>query len=319
MGKIEFATIITFFLLITISCKDKNDNLNPIKLKLDRFEQEFYGNNNMSLKDLKQKYPYLFPKQFADSIWEKQRKDSLLLDIYQEVQKIHPSTDSIKTSIERLATRIKKIDSTNQIQKIVTVISQVDRSVNTVIKDSLILISLDCFLGENHPYYSGFPSYSRNRLNTDQILPSLVDDYAPKLIPNQKDRYFISSMIFHGKKLYLKDILLPELNDWTKIGYSKTQHQWAIENQTYIWSYFIERKMLYSTDNKLIKRFIKEAPFSKFYKEIDRESPGRIGQWIGWQIVKSFMKHNKTDLQTMLNTPAIEIFKSCGYKPQNNN
>ena len=55
---------------------------------------------------------------------------------------------------------------------------------------------------------------------------------------------------------------------------------------------FVRNELLFKTDNNLIDRFISPAPFSKFYLEIDNESPGKIGQWIGWQILRSFRKKN---------------------------
>ena len=64
------------------------------------------------------------------------------------------------------------------------------------------------------------------------------------------------------------------------------------ENEIFIWKYFIENKLLYDTNRELVNRFINPAPFSKFYLELDRESPGKIGQWIGWNIVKSYVKNN---------------------------
>jgi hypothetical protein len=65
---------------------------------------------------------------------------------------------------------------------------------------------------------------------------------------------------------------------------------------------------LYSDDQKLIPRFINPAPFSKFYLEIDNESPGKVGD-IGWQIVNSYMKNNEVSLQQLLRTNAQEIFE----------
>jgi hypothetical protein len=79
-------------------------------------------------------------------------------------------------------------------------------------------------------------------------------------------------MIYAGKELYLKDLLLPETTDADKIGYKPEQIKWCQENEGYMWRYFIENKMLYDTDQKLIPRFIAPAPFSKFYLEIDNES-----------------------------------------------
>jgi uncharacterized protein YjaZ len=83
-----------------------------------------------------------------------------------------------------------------------------------------------------------------------------------------------------------------------------------------IWKYFIENKLLYSTDADLYTRFVANAPFSKFYIDIDKESPGKIGVWLGWQIVRSYMNNNNVTLQQLLQTSAEEIFKKSKYKPK---
>ena len=74
--------------------------------------------------------------------------------------------------------------------------------------------------------------------------------------------------------------------------------------------------MLYSTDSKLDKRFIDIAPFSKFYLDQDNKSPGQIGGWIGWQIVRSYMQNNDVSLRKLLQTDAEIIFKKSKYKPK---
>jgi uncharacterized protein YjaZ len=73
---------------------------------------------------------------------------------------------------------------------------------------------------------------------------------------------------------------------------------------------------LYSTDNSLPSRFINPAPFTKFYLELDSESPGRLGQYIGWQIVRSFMEHNDVEFMDMLQMEATEIFNGAKFKPR---
>ena len=123
-------------------------------------------------------------------------------------------------------------------------------------------------------------------------------------------------MIYAGKELYLKDLLLPEYTDADKIGYLPEQIKWCQENEGYMWRYFIEDKLLYSSDSKLPNRFINVAPFSKFYLEIDNQSPGRVGTWMGWQIVRSFMENNEVSLQQLLQMDAIEIFNKSKYKPK---
>ena len=123
-------------------------------------------------------------------------------------------------------------------------------------------------------------------------------------------------MIYFGKELYMKDLLIPQISDADKIGYTPEQIVWSQENEGYIWRYFVDEKLLYDSDPKLPGRFINPAPFSKFYLEIDNESPGQIGRWIGWQIVRSYMKNNDVSLQQLLQTDAKEIFDKSKYKPK---
>jgi uncharacterized protein YjaZ len=50
--------------------------------------------------------------------------------------------------------------------------------------------------------------------------------------------------------------------------------------------------------------------------EDDRQSPGRIGVWLGWQIVKSFMQNNDVSLQKLLTIDSEDLFKKSSYKPK---
>ena len=100
------------------------------------------------------------------------------------------------------------------------------------------------------------------------------------------------------------------------MGYTPEQIKWCQENESYMWRYFIEKEMLYSDDQKLITRFINPAPFSKFYLEIVNESPGQVGAWIGWQMVRSYMKNNEVPIADFLKTSAKEIFVKSKYKPK---
>ena len=123
-------------------------------------------------------------------------------------------------------------------------------------------------------------------------------------------------MIHEGKKMYLLDLYLPTISDKLKIGYLEQKLDWAITNEEDIWKYFIERKLLFSTDTKLNKRFLDRAPFSKFYLEDDNQSPGIIGVWLGWQIVRSYMQNNDVSLQQLLKINELDLYKKSKYKPR---
>ena len=123
-------------------------------------------------------------------------------------------------------------------------------------------------------------------------------------------------MIHEGKKMYLLDSYLPSISDREKIGYSQDKLNWATVNEEQIWMYFIDNKLLFSTDTKLSQRFLENAPFSKFYMAQDNLSPGKIGVWIGWQIVRSYMKQNDVSLQELLKIDESDLFNKSKYKPK---
>jgi hypothetical protein len=54
---------------------------------------------------------------------------------------------------------------------------------------------------------------------------------------------------------------------------------------------FYRKEMLYSDDQKLMPRFINPALLNFIWKLIMNQ--GQVGGWIGWQIVRSYMKTMK--------------------------
>ena len=89
-----------------------------------------------------------------------------------------------------------------------------------------------------------------------------------------------------------------------------------IKNEKEIWNFFVSKELLFSTDPDLINRFILPAPFSKFYLNIDIDSPGKIGQWLGLQIVNAFQKNERKSIDELLKTPTRELFENSKYKPR---
>ena len=184
-----------------------------------------------------------------------------------------------------------------------------------ILTDSILIIGIDNFLGADHPFYEGFYKYVKKNLKKDQIVMDLADTYAARWINEPKRNTFLAELIYQGKKLYLKDLWVPSAEDSTKIGYTKGELQWAQDNTFYIWQYFVENELLYSTDPKLLSRFIAMAPFSRFNLGLDSESPGGIGRYIGWKIVKSYVNNNDNSLIQLLQMDAQTIFNKSKYKP----
>lgn len=287
-----------------------------VEMEVSRFDKEFAQVTPSGIPQLKEKYPYLFPEKYPDSVWVAKIQDSLQLALLEEVQLTFPDFDKEKERLENLFKHIKYYYPKSPLPKVVTVTSDVDYNNRVILTDSLLLIGLDNYLGPSHEFYSVIPKYIAQGLDKKYLEANVASAFAKKVIPTPTERSLLSWMVYYGKELYLKSTLLPLASEEVVLGYRAEQLEWAAANEEQIWRYFIERELLYSTDNKLGPRFLDPAPFSKFQLELDNESPGRIGRYIGWQIVKAFMDNNEVGLQEMLVLPGEELFRKSRYKPR---
>lgn len=289
----------------------------PVSFQVERFDQKFYTAEPQDLPKLKGEYPFLFPEMYPDSVWINKLKDPISRELFDEVQKKYLNVGSLQNRIEELLKHVKYYYPEKKIPRVITVITEVDVDAKAIFANDYLFISLDCYLGENHRFYETFPEYKRIEFNESQILPDIVNSFSYGKIASPKDRTLLSLMIYKGKELYMKDILIPDVSDFDKIAYTQEKYKWCEENEAQMWSYFIENKLLYDTNPKNEQRFMNEAPFSKFYLEIDNESPGRVGAWLGWQIVRSYMEnHPEVKIQDLLAMDAKELFEKSKYKPK---
>jgi gliding motility-associated lipoprotein GldB len=314
--------IVLIFLLIIVASCDKKSKIEkqieeiPVSLTVERFDKIFYETQVEDFQKMKSEYPAFFPSQFPDSVFVSKMKDTLYRELYHEVQKKYSNFTPVQEELEEVFRRIKFYFPNQKLpSKVTTLISEMDYQNKVIYTDSLLLISLDLYLGKEHKFYE-FPDYFRQTFQRSQIMPDVVSDFSTRVIAQPREKSFLDQMIYFGKEMYIKDLILPNYEDFDKIGYTKEQQIWCEENESEIWRYFIEDNILYDSDTKLIQRFIAPAPFSKFYLEIDAESPGRTGVWIGWQIVRSFMKNNEVSLDEFLAMDAKEIFARSKYKPK---
>jgi gliding motility-associated lipoprotein GldB len=314
--------LIYLLLFSLISCDkkskiEKNVEQIPIELSVDRFDKAFFETKPEDLASLKTKYPFFFSNKYDDKVWIDKLQNKDWRALYNEVQKKYPNFDKQTNEIEDLFKHIKYYFPETITPKVYTVIAEMDYNSKAIYANDKLIIALELYLGTNHKFYQ-FPEYLKQNFEERQMMPDIVSSFALTKIPLPSDKTLLSSMIYYGKQLYLKDLLLPDYSDAERIGYKPEQITWCHENESYMWRFFIDDNLLFDTNSRLPNRFINLAPFSKFYLEIDNESPGRIGQWVGWQIVRSFMENNEVSLQDMLKMDAKQLFEKSKYKPKKN-
>lgn len=287
-----------------------------IDLQISRFDQEFANARAEDIPKLKAEYPYLFPAQFPDSVWVAKLTDTLQIELSEEVAKTFGNFEQESADLESLFKHIKYYFPETETPQVVTLTSDVRHESRIILVDSLLLIGLDNYLGEDHHFYEGMQRYIASSLDKKFLTSDVASAFAKKVLSYPRNRTLLSRMVYYGKELYLKDKLIPSVTDAQKIGYSEEEMEWAKTNEEQMWTYFVERELLYDTDTSLDRKFLDPAPFSKFGLELDNESPARLGRYMGWQIVRAFMEKTDTDLKQMLRLPADEILKQSNYKPK---
>ncbi|WP_298238024.1 gliding motility lipoprotein GldB [uncultured Algibacter sp.] len=316
--------ILTLFVsvLVIVSCKKDNQLENEIAsinidVTVDRFDRFFAETTINDFSKIKQAFPFMFSEKDTDSSWAEIKRDTFQLQLLDEVNKVFTSFEKTEKEIESLFNHLKYYFPEFRPPRIITTTNFVRYRNRVVVTDTISVIALDSYLGSNHEFYGGIQKYIVANLRKEQIVVDLAKKYAEKYIHQEAKKTLLDEMVFFGKQLYFKDVVIPFVEDEERIGYTTKQLDWARANESYIWRYFVERELLYSTDSKLPSRFINPAPFSKFYlEEIDSESPGQLGQYIGWQIVRAYMNNNDVSLKEMLIKSPEEIFNKSKFKPR---
>jgi gliding motility-associated lipoprotein GldB len=313
----------TVFIILGLlfSCSDKNQyKIDVSKVNVDfsveRYDVDFYNATKATLSNVKKKYPYLFPDLFTDSLSLAKINSTQEQELFAETQKIYQDFSTYENQFKNLFKHIKYYNPRFKAPDVITILSNITYEDRVIYADSLLLVSLDVYLGKNHPFYNDFPKYIKENTTKEHLIVDVANAIIDKQIYTSTKRRLIDKMIYEGKKMYLLDAYLPSVSAKEKIGYSPEKLDWAVANEQEIWSFFIEKNLLFSSDTQLSKRFLDNAPFSKFYTAEDNATPGKIGVWLGWQIVNSYMQFNDVSLQKLIETDEDIIFKKSKYKPK---
>lgn len=211
---------------------------------------------------------------------------------------------------------------------IITFIGPIDANFETsfgtqgdIITPEGLGIGLQLHMGADFPLYKSaqgmerYPDYLSRTFTPDYIpincFKNIIDDLYPD---NSVGKPLIEQMVEKGKRYYLLDKFLPSTPEYMKICYTEKQMKDAYTNEAVIWDFFLNNELLNNAEQNTIKNYIGESPKTQ---ELGEDSPGNIGSFAGWQIVKKYMaKYPKTSLQQLMIRDPREIYSLAKYKPK---
>lgn len=308
----------------------------PIEVKVRRFDEAFFrtDTNNVpaGLKLLENDYPRFAPTYFSRILGFGPYSDTAQLLAFQ-VRNFLVNKDfrALQDSVEKRFENIRPLeDALTQAfrltkyyvpkfktPQVVSFISAIG-NFGAVVMDSTVGIGLDMYMGADFSIYRLLPDYP------DYIVRKFTPEYIPVNVmkvlqedlcpPHNDGAQLVASLINLGRQQYFLEKVLPETPEEIRLGYTKEQLAFCDENEEMIWQYFVQNKLLYTTDWQDIMRYTGEGPGTQ---GLPAGAPGQIGAYVGYRIVQSYIRRNPdvTLEQLLAVKDPLEIFSRSKYRP----
>lgn len=295
-----------------------------LEVNITRLEDEFFtANSTEDFLFLLDKYPdfaqsylqqslYFSSDSLAANLYEV-HQDSALRILYDSVRIEFADISKLEDEIETAFKAIKYYFPDFKIPKVYTFVSGF--SSDLIVSENMIVIGLDYFLPADHAFQPDIARYMAVRYEKEYLVPMIVLAISSKYnITNPTDNTLLSEMIYYGKAYHFVKAIMPCTSDQYIIGYTPEEIGESFDNEEYIWSHFVENELLYETNPFEIRKYIGEAPFTD---AISTKAPGRLGRWLGWNIVDDYQSNQNIDLPLLMMEFDVEkIFRQSGYRPR---
>ncbi len=321
-----------FIILACIACQSGGNRLDvdishvdndPVKIK--RYEQKLFeiepNQLTSELKKIQPEYGIFLNGDLDDSLnllpLINYINDTLLQNLNKDCQRTFPDLSDLELSLTKAFKYYNYYNPGNKLPTVYTYISGLDYEYPVQLMDNNLLIAIDMYLGKDYYRYKklGLPLYMLNRFDRAYIVKDCMKEMAKRTLDYKKiGSALLDMMVNEGKIIYFTNAMIPKLSDSILMNYTANQMEWAVNSESMIWAFLLENEMLYATDNQPIQKFILESPFTSYF---GAESPPRLGWFIGWRIVNSFMENNRdVELpELMQEYDAQKILQQSGYKP----
>lgn len=300
------------------------------RFELDLFQKAEGGISEAEIAELRSKHPRFYTL-FVEGVMNFgaandpntkevlnnfcQNKD--LQELYEKVKQVYP-VGSLSSEFEALKTAFKRYHyyfPNRIVPKVYTMIAAFNYA--TVADDSLIAIGLDTYLGGDYEVYAqvGIPQYKFKNFDKEYMVTDAMKAWLLTEFETEGSQNLLEQMIFHGKSIYLLEAFTPKDEKHLYFNYSPEELKWCEENKGPIWFHFVDMELLFTTEVHQIRKYMGDAPFIAGFPE---GSPGRVGQWVGYEIVKAFMNNHKDmSLEDLMNLQdANKILQKSNFKPK---
>lgn len=244
--------------------------------------------------------------------------DPVSVMLYQKVKEAFPDLHGVEAIVDDVYRHFSYYYPEIHLpDKVYTCVSGVNPDIPAVmLLDEALVISLDWYLDGDEIYdLIGMPKYMSERTG----LASLAKDLGTQLYKNyvqvpHKQTNLLEEMVYMGKTLLFVEAMSPSMADKVLLGYTNVQMDWIEENEGNVWADLVGNQRLYASDYEVFRAFFADGPFTNEYSH---EAPPRLGDYLGLQILRSYLdNHGCSLVELMQNSDLQGVFQDSKYKPK---
>ena len=324
--------LLLFFLITLAACNNQSDrtqiDIDEVpseEIRIKRYEKELFtidmSNLKNELKRIQPGYEVFLSGDLDEPIdllkLSDYLNDTLLINVFNESKEIIPDLEKEEKELSEAFRHYLYYFPNAEVPTVYTYISGFDYQNPIQYYGNNLLIAIDMYLGSDYPRYNfiGVPMYVLKRFDRNYIVRDCMFQIT-NLQANQSGvgNTLLDKIILQGKLLWFVKAMVPDISLTILLNYSDSQLQWARQNEANTWAFLIENQLLFSTELQPVQKFILDGPFTSYF---GNDSPPRLGWWIGYRIVDSYMNDNQSvSLEKLMkNNDAQSILNDSGYKP----
>ena len=285
------------------------------------FGEVLFGRDSLPWAEMQKVYWPFVVNQPERFFWANERKNQVLIDHYTNVQNLFDQ-NKVTETLAKISANANELLGVALPDELFYYISGIDIENPCLYfpggQDSVIsFVGLDNFLGAGYPGYNAIPGYQRVLMEQRQLGVSYANALVEgRILQNFNDPSLLGQMVYHGKRHLAVEAVMDEVPAHEVLGYSLEEYDFLVENERQIWEVLVREKLLFSTDVMVRQRLVEPAPFSKMGTAMDAEIPGRVAQFIGYRMMRSFAVKSELALEELLKIrDAQRTLRDAQYKP----
>lgn len=183
---------------------------------------------------------------------------------------------------------------------------------NVFCTESEIGIGMERYLGEKAEVIQELPEHEfydwiKKAMDKQYLDRDVLTGWISTHVIDETSGSLAEHIIRWGKVIYLTEAAFPDKEDRMIIRYSKEDYKWAQDNEYAFWQYLVNENLLFKTNDLNVTNMINEGPFTPGLPE---KGPDRLGQYLGWRMVKQYVEKNGIQLEKLNGISYNDILQS---------